>query len=440
MKKKLLGLLLSATMVAGMLAGCGGQEQTAGGGTKPATDGAAAGDATGGGAAAGDALVYWSMWESTEPQAQVIQAAIEKYTADTGVKVDVQFKGRTGQREGLEPALAAGQQIDLFDEDVDRVNTTWGKYLLDLESLAKDTGYETNANPTLMAVAREVGGGTLKSIPYQPSIFAFFYNPQLFDQAGIKETPKTWDEFLTVCQKLKDAGIVPITCDDAYIDGMIGYHLARLGGEDKVVDIVTNGTWEDPIVMQMAQDYEQLASKGYFSENIGQNVWPAGQNTEFALGGAAMYLNGSWLPNEVKGMAGEDFEWGCFSYPALDGGKDGVEAMNISNQVFAINKDSKLSKEAFELISYITQGEFDKMMSEQALCIPADVTNSEWPPQVAAVKPVFESVTLEGRYSWVAGIESNNDITPIVKENFTKLCAGTMTAQEFVDAMVAASK
>ena len=65
------------------------------------------------------------MWSEDEPQAKVIKEAIEKYEKDTGVKVDVQFKGRTGQREGLEPALSAKQQIDLFDEDVNRVNGSW---------------------------------------------------------------------------------------------------------------------------------------------------------------------------------------------------------------------------------------------------------------------------------------------------------------------------
>ncbi len=45
--------------------------------------------------AADDTLVYWSMWEATEPQGQVIQEAVDAYTEQTGVKVDLQFKGRT---------------------------------------------------------------------------------------------------------------------------------------------------------------------------------------------------------------------------------------------------------------------------------------------------------------------------------------------------------
>ncbi len=64
------------------------------------------------------------------------------------------------------------------------------------------------------------------------------------------------------------------------------------------------------------------------------------------MGTAAMYLNGSWLPNEVKDMAGDDFVWGCFSYPAVEGGTDGVDAANYGAQVLAINKDSKNAEDA----------------------------------------------------------------------------------------------
>ncbi len=170
MRKKVMALALTTAMAVS-LAACGGGGQTAG---TTAAPGTTAADNQGGDAQpAGDGsgLVYWSMWEATEPQGQAIQAAVEQFTADTGISVDLQFKGRTGIREGLQPALDAGTNIDLFDEDIDRVNTTWGQYLMDLEDLAKGADYEATANAGLIAACREVGGGTLKSIPYQPNVF-----------------------------------------------------------------------------------------------------------------------------------------------------------------------------------------------------------------------------------------------------------------------------
>lgn len=434
MKKKVMALVLSSAMAVSLAACGGGSEQTtdAGGGATEATTQSSQ-DSAAAPAEGGAGLVYWSMWEATEPQGQAIQAAVDKFTEDTGVSVDLQFKGRTGIREGLQPALDAGTNIDLFDEDIDRVNSTWGQYLMDLEELAKAADYEATANAGLIAACREVGGGTLKSIPYQPNVFAFFYNQAIFDEAGITAVPTTWEELDAVCAKIKDAGYTPITCDDAYITCMFGYHMSRLVGEPKTEEIVKGGLWDDPSVTATAQAYADFASKGYFSETIASNVWPAGQNQELAMGTAAMYLNGSWLPNEVKDMAGDDFVWGCFSYPAVEGGTDGVDAANYGAQVLAINKDSKNAENAFKLICYITQGEFDKMLSEMSVGIPADSNNSEWPELIACVKPVMDSMNT--RYPWAAGAEANADMTPIIKENFLKLCGGSIDAQGFVDAL-----
>ena len=437
MRKKVMALVLTSAMAVS-LAACGGGGQTTETAAAPAGDATTAAPAADGGqqeaaAPSGDGLVYWSMWEATEPQGQAIQAAVDQFTADTGISVDLQFKGRTGIREGLQPALDAGTNIDLFDEDIDRVNTTWGQYLMDLEELAKAADYEATANAGLMAACREVGGGTLKSIPYQPNVFAFFYNQTIFDEAGITAVPTTWAELDAACAKIKEKGYTPITCDDAYITCMFGYHMSRLVGEPKTEEIVKGGQWDDPSVIATAEAYADFASKGYFSETIASNVWPAGQNQELAMGTAAMYLNGSWLPNEVKDMAGDDFVWGCFSYPALEGGTDGVDAANYGAQVLAINKDSQKAEDAFNLICYITQGEFDKMLSELSIGIPADSNNAEWPALISCVKPVMDSMNT--RYPWAAGAEANADMTPIIKENFLKLCGGSIDAQGFVDAL-----
>ncbi len=436
MKKRTMSLILGASMIATMLAGCGGSQEAATTAAPAETTAAEAKTEDAAPSGEGGSLVYWSMWESTEPQGKAIQEAVDKFTADTGIKVDLQFKGRTGIREGLQPALDAGTNIDLFDEDIDRVNTTWGQYLMDLEELVKASDYEATANAGLMKACRDVAGGTLKSIPYQPNVFAFFYNKAIFEEAGVTAVPTTWEELDAACAKIKEAGYTPITNDDAYITCMFGYHMSRLIGEPATETVVKEGNWDDPAVLKTAEAYADFAAKGYFSETIASNVWPAGQNQELAMGTAAMYLNGSWLPNEVKDMAGDDFQWGCFSYPAVDGGVDGVEAANYGSQVLAINKDSKNAEAAFQLIEYITKGEFDQKLSEYSVGIPADSANTEWPALLADVKPVMDSLTT--RYPWAAGAEANADMTPIIKENFLNLCGGSIDAQGFVNALKAA--
>lgn len=434
MKKKIVSVLLCVAMVATMAVGCGGKK----------TDGDS------GSSKGGDKLVYWAMWSEDEPQAKVIKDAIAKYTKDTGVKVDVQFKGRNGQREGLQPALDAKQNIDLFDEDVNRVNGTWGKYLMDLEDMAKDYEAE-HGNETLFKIARNAygqthdGDDTLHTIPYQPSIFGFFYNKTLFDKAGVEGVPTTWEEMDAACAKLKEAGITPITADDAYMTSFIGMHLARYIGQDGVKSLVTGEAsndvtvrWDDPKVLAAAESFADFADKGYFSKNIATNKYPAGQNQEFAPGEAAIVICGSWLPNEAKESVADDLEWGYFNYPSVPDGTDDSTANNIANQVFAINKDSKMADEAFELITYITTGEFDKKMTEEALCIPTDKANSDaWPTELAGVKEGFDATTTY--YDWAAGVESNNDLTPVLQQNTLDLAAGKIDAAGFIKAMTKAA-
>ena len=41
------------------------------------------------------------MWNSTEPQAIAIQEAIDAYTAETGIKVEVQWNGRDTQQQTI---------------------------------------------------------------------------------------------------------------------------------------------------------------------------------------------------------------------------------------------------------------------------------------------------------------------------------------------------
>ena len=49
---------------------------------------------------------------------------------------------------------------------------------MDLEELAADYEKE-HGQEKLFGIARTAGGGTLKSIPYNPSIFGFFYNKNI---------------------------------------------------------------------------------------------------------------------------------------------------------------------------------------------------------------------------------------------------------------------
>lgn len=381
-------------------------------------------------------LVYWSNWEATEPQGIVIAEAVKAYEKETGIRVELEFKGRRGIKEGLIPALDANQQIDLFEGQENKSN--YGERTISLEDLVKKTDYEKRTNPVMMKLSRSYTNGVLKEIPYQFKANAYLYNKKLFKQAGIEKAPENWNDFLSACQKLKDAGFIPLTTDDAYTPQAFGTHLARLMGSKNVVDVVRNNGWDKPEVLAAAQAFEQLAAKGYFSKLVGSNVWPTGQNTEFATGKVAMYCVGTYLVNEVKNITGSDFEWGFFNYPEVEGGINGKEAMVVGAQSFAITSKCQNTEAAFGLIEKLTRGEYDAKLATESIGLPADSENNIWPEQLADVKPYFDNCS--EIFTVAGGIGSNPDITPALKENLQKLYAGKLTAKEFVANMKAAAQ
>ncbi len=383
-------------------------------------------------------IVYWTMWNETEPQGQVIAQAVDAYTKKTGIPVEVNWNGRE-IRKTLQPALDTGTAIDLFDEDIERVNQTWGAYLLPVEDMAAQA-YDTTGgqpftsvvNKPLIDLARSLGpNGQLSTIPYQPSEFVVMYNKDIFKDAGITSVPKTWPEFLAACEKIKAIGKTPITVDDAYIPALVGYHLGRLIGGPATVEIVTNDAWDNPAVLQLGKDWEDMYKKGYISRNAAGNIYPAGQQ-EIANESVAMYLNGTWLPNEIKDSARPDFPWGSFAYPAVNGGVDGPEANNFGSQCFGINKNSKYPQETFDLIVFLTTGDWDVKLAQESLGVPM-ANDSAWPVQLTEAKAVLDSTTK--RYPWAVGMENDADQTARIKSAFASLISGKTNGQCFADAM-----
>lgn len=445
--KKAGAMFLSAALAAVLLAGCGGgTSQTtkpAEGGKTPGTEKQSdapqteAGQSGGEKKFAGIKLVYWSNWEAAEPQGVVITAAVKDFEAKTGAQVDLQFKGRKGIREGLIPALDAGQQIDMFNGARNKSN--FGDRIMCLEDLVKQNDYEKDTNPVLMKMCRSYyKDNQLFEIPYQMNAHGYLYNKALFRQAGIEKAPETWDDFLNACQKLKDSGVIPLTTDDAYAVQAFGTHLSRLIGNDGVKEVVTKGLWDKPEVKQTAEAFADLAAKGYFSPQVGSNVWPTGQNTELATGLAAMYCVGTYVVNETKNITGPDFEWGFFSYPEPAGAKYGQDAMVLGCQGFAITSKCEHPEAAFALIETLTRGEWDAKLAEESLGLPADLNNTSWPEQLKDVKVYIDNCkTLLDN---AGGLESNPDIIPALKENLLKVYAGTMNADEFTANMLSASK
>lgn len=405
--KKVLSAMLCSAMVAGAFAGSASAE--------------------------GKTIVYWSMWDAGSSQATAIEAIVADYEEATGNTVQLEFKGRDINTL-IAASMDAGETIDLYEDDFQRMSQLHADYALDLTEMAEAAGYADKSNAALTS-AVTTWAGSLVCLPYQPYGSGVFYNKAIFEEVGVEE-PATWEEFLDVCAKIKEAGYTPLTLDDAYINLNLGYHLARYVGQEGAKEIVMNGDYaENEAVLKMAQDMQTLVDNGYLSE-YAPAAYPEGEN-EVGYEETAMVVNATWVPEEITGNTQCDIEWGMFSYPAVEGGVDGTEAMMVGAQGIAVSKNSENAQEAFDLAMAIVTGEGDAKLSVESNAIPADPNNSEWPAILANCKPAFDAATKS--YEWDCGIDANADMATVISEWGAKLFMGDVDAQGFVDGLEEAS-
>lgn len=439
--KKLMALLLCSAMVLG---GCGAKEEApAEDAAKPAPEEAAQEENTEGTELSGE-LTYWSQWNETEPQGEVWQHIIdgfmEKYP---NVKVNVQWCGRDNKKI-LKPALEGGETIDVFEYPLE-INLN--EFVLDQTPyLDKVYDEETGKSikdlllPSLLTTPQQMTGGEgTPAVGYKPWISLFMYNASIFEEAGITSEPKTWEELDAACAKIKEAGYVPITFDDAYASWLPGMYLAREKGQEWVQELVKDTTgemWKDEAVVTMAKAFEDFAAKGYFDANVGGNKWPAGQ-MDVGSGKVAMYYNLTGLPTEVKDVTGDDFKWGGFSFPdVVEGGNRATVEDPYGCTLLAVNKNTANPDLAMAFVSYALNAENDAYFVEHAGITPA-TTQTEWPASLVNMKERFETVQVALKSG--GDIGSNPDLAPTISENFIKLAAGQISADEFVQNMVAAT-
>jgi raffinose/stachyose/melibiose transport system substrate-binding protein len=236
---------------------------------------------------------------------------------------------------------------------------------------------------------------------------------------------------LDACAKLKKIGVYGITVDDAYMSALFGYCMDRVVGLDKTMAMVKNNDFSGPQVLEFGKLWANMAKMGYVSPKAASNIYPAGQVDEVAKGTVAMYLNGTWLPNEIKGSA-PNLNWGEFPWPAIDAAGDGTKANNFGGQSFGINKNSKNPDAAFAFIVFLTTGQWDQTLAKDSIGIPM-ANDSAWPTQLQDAQKIVASTTK--RLPWAVGMEDNPDINAKIKTNFAKLILQQLTPEQFAAEM-----
>ena len=386
-------------------------------------------------------IVFWSSYTESSNYGQVITEAAEAFMKENpGVTIEVSFQG-TDIQSTLGPALEAGTKITMFEANTDASMVLWKDQMMDIGGYYETVYPQTDGKPYGEAIipaynvlAKTQGDGTYMYFPYTPQFITVWYNKDIFDDCGITEMPTTWDEMMDVCAVLKENGYTPFTSDQTHIHFSFGYYVQRRLGDDAAKALVnsTDGSeWSDPAILEIAKKFEDAASKGYFASNIMTVVSPEAQQEMVIDRDIAMYVGGSWMPNNLRESAGDDFRWGSFTYPLVENGVDDGSSLCYGGYGISINKDAtpEEADAAAAFAVFLTLGEWGDYLAETCNAIHM-TPDAEWPEMIADAQHIYDGIT--NRWTAQTAFALNNDLLPTVKSALTKLMGGACTAEEFI--------
>ena len=290
MRKGIIALVLGLTMSL-FLTACGGGNGSSSGNTE------------------NDGKTVIKVWHYfTGKQKTEFESLAETYNkTQSKVKVVTEYVPFDEIKKQLSVGVAGGTLPDIvFMDSVDNASFAAMGVLEDLTDRINQWGqaenfYEGPLNSTKY-------NGRYYGLPYETNCLALFYNKDMFEKAGIKEPPKTWDELRAVAKKL--------TNSEHY-----GFAISAVKSEESTFQFY-------PFLISAGADYQNINSPEGVKAltlfvdlikdgSMSKDVLNATQDDiakQFAAGKVAMMINGPWNISRIEEDA-PDLNYGIAMIP-----------------------------------------------------------------------------------------------------------------------------
>jgi raffinose/stachyose/melibiose transport system substrate-binding protein len=322
--------------------------------------------------AAGPELNMWWWGEQELPGLQgYVDDAVKGYT-EASVKPMLQDTAVVISQ--FQTAAAAGKAPDIqfLWNGIYHMESVWLGYLRPLEGLISDDIIKAS-NPTLLS---RFGGKTYR-VGWYPLPMIWIYNKDLFEKAGLDadNPPKTWDEFLNACDKLKAAGIAPVgggIQDGYWGEWYFGHALAQnVDSAGEVIQLFTGEKdFRDPKYHEHWVKLEDLKKKDFFNPEMASTDLYSGIDLIVA-GKVGMGLSiASRLPKDSKTTNGRI---GAMVMPVYGKGKLAGQPI-FDSQGLGISAGSANPEAAAKFLEHLQSPAILKSMFDKTGWIPSSTT------------------------------------------------------------------
>jgi raffinose/stachyose/melibiose transport system substrate-binding protein len=123
------------------------------------------------------------------------------------------------------------------------------------------------------------------------------WNTRILEAAGVGDVPKTWDDFMNACDKVKSYGKTPTSWN---VGGSHQWHniiVSQEGG----IEALANNDFEAPQIKEAFERMKIFVDNKWIPDNEIEITWQQSVGF-FVAEETAFYLNGAWtLNNEIRG-------------------------------------------------------------------------------------------------------------------------------------------
>ncbi|KQZ85897.1 hypothetical protein ASD56_06350 [Microbacterium sp. Root166] len=405
--------------------------------------GALAGCSAGGGDANGDGgdevtLTWWHN-ATNGPLPEVWEeVAAEFEEANPGVNVEqTGYQNEELQRTLIPNALAAGDPPDLFQvwpggELRDQVENG---YLMPLDDAIPDTIESVGAtvNPW------QVGGETY-AIPFTFGIEGFWYNTEMFDEAGV-EVPTTFDELVEVVGALRESGVTPIAvgAGSGWPAAHWWYQFAlKSCSPETLAAAQEEFDFSDECFVEAGEQLEAFLGENPFQDGFLGTVAQEGAGSSAGLvanGQAAMELMGHWNAGTIGGLTADQQVppfLGWFPVPGIEDAAGDPTAALGGGDGFGCSAEAP--PECADLLAYIMSEDVQARFAASGSGIPT-VPAAQSAIEDENLKMVAEGLAEASFVQLWLDTAFGTTVGNAMNEGIVNLFAGTGTPEEIVQRM-----
>lgn len=345
--KKTIQLMTVAALSAGLLAGCGANNNAEGG-------------ANGGNG--GDEKVTLTVWGMGE-EAKTLPKIAEEFTKENpNIKIETQALPWDQGHEKLLTAIASKKGPDVI-----QMGSSWIPEFADAGALADLAPY-AEQYPELKPenfYAGAVEAGTYEdkyvSSPWYVETRVLYYRSDLLKEVGYDQAPQTWEELSDAAQKLaaRGDGKYGISIDPK--EQSLGFMFARQNGAEWFTQDGQPDFASDKFV-EAVEYINSFYQNGSAPKDLGLDIIPA-----FKEGILPMFISGPWMIKLIQDQAADiEGKWSMAVLPKKENNTSLLGGSNLSIFEYSKNKDA-----AAKFVAFMSKAETQLKWMEYTSSLPA---------------------------------------------------------------------